>query len=247
MLQHLQESMEGGYKARAAGLDWEVRRHVPRSRQARGVHSSLRLLRPGPVRPAVPDSSGFRRGHEAGAGRARRARSQERSDGRCRRSLRPDHPDHRPREERQQPGQPCDHRGLHLPRPVPRSRHDFRPDVEPGSPARSGVHPQLPDPRARPRQRVRKRAGRIASSLRLHDRRGTDDVPPGGDSGFGGGVGRRRDSARRAPQQSEHRAHRRSPQRREPDRLPVSPRAARLPQQGDRRRQGRARPGPHRW
>ena len=97
------------------------------------------------------------------------------------------------------PGQSRDHRGLHLPRSVHRPRHDLRPNVESGSAAGSGVDPQLPDPRARPRQRVRKRTRRVASSLRLHDRRGTNHVSPGGDTRIGGRVGRRRIPASTSP------------------------------------------------
>ena len=57
------------------------------------------------------------------------------------------------------PNNPTLHGGVHVPGPVPRSRHDLRPDVEPGPPAGSGVDPQLPHPGARPRQRLRRRAG----------------------------------------------------------------------------------------
>src|SRR5215207_3118119 len=58
------------------------------------------------------------------------------------------------------------HGRVHLPRPVPRPRHDLRPHLQPGPPPGPGGDPELPHPRPRPRQRLRRRAGRLATAVR---------------------------------------------------------------------------------
>ena len=105
----------------------------------------------------------------------------------------------RPGQEREQPEQPDDDRRLHLPRPVPRPRHDVRPDLEPRPAAGPRVDPQLPHPGARPRQRLRRRAAASAAPLRPDRRRRPDDAARRGDPRLGGRHGRRRRPASTCP------------------------------------------------
>ena len=208
------------------------------------VDSPVRLLRPGPVRPPVPDAAAVRRRHTAGPRRrwpnsGRRAgRWMPRTTCPIPITLITD-----PAQERQQPRQPHDDRRVDVPRPVPRSRHDLRPDVEPRAPAGPGVDPQLPHPGARPRQSSTA-AGPVClpAPLRPDGRR---RVAPR----FWSRRSRARQPCRSTaspvstcPRNSQQtRADRRSAQRREPHRLPAAPGLPRLPQPRRRRRRGRAR------
>ena len=106
-----------------------------------------------PVREAVPGR---------GAPGTRRSRPERAAGTRAAAGPDPEHLD----------AEPLAPRRVHLPRPVHRSRHHVRSDVEARSRQRPGRAAQLPHPALRPRLALRRRSARSAVPVRLGRRLG---------------------------------------------------------------------------
>ena len=139
------------------------------------------LLRLRPVRPHVRQAAGLRRRYAARSARRFWISAKPAGSWMRRTSFRT--PAVKlitdPALSANNPNNPTADRRLHLPRPVPRPRHDLRPDLQPGAPGRPRAHLELPHPEPRAGQRLWRRPG---GSPHLYDQPATGrQVPPRGD------------------------------------------------------------------
>src|SRR6266542_785984 len=202
------------------------RRGAARPRRGRGVVLHGRALR-----PHVPQRS---RARVPGRGRRGARRDDDRPGGPARRRATAGSRAAGP------PREPVDPGRLHLPRAVRRPRRHVRSRVQPATAERPGRVARPPHPQPRPRLPVRPGAGRPAVPVpqrvparpapRTRVRPARRDVPT------------RRGAWRPAAQQRRTGAHRRSPKRRERDRLAVARDVPALPQPDGRACVRRARP-----